>query len=200
LNTPKPFLLVTAATLLLLRTLLAQASPYRPLDVHSCPAADSALGPVGDDTKAHVRVHYSPARDSTGLTTGFEEGHPFPHLSFETHFAGRRPAQLPAAVLILFLRGDVAKDIQASPAAPTVSIELDDSATVELTPVLKGRFLGAGPIKLPVSALLLPDNLLRVARASKVTVHAGDATVRLTEADHRDVRAFYRAVACPETW
>jgi hypothetical protein len=190
------FLVVVAATIGAQRD-DAQQSPYRSLDVRSCPFADSLLGPLADDSKGNVRGRYLSERDSTYLTTTRERGRL--RVFFGIKFVGPRPTRSPAAQLNIMFRGADGRKLAALPATPSVVIILDGSATLELTSVVKGTFVGPeyAPVTLPVSALIPSDDLVRVAQAAKIAVRVGSADVTLSRAERRDLRGLVRVSVCP---
>jgi len=166
------------------------------VDVRSCPAADSVLGPAADDTKGRVRGLYGPESDSTFLVTGLE--HTLGRVSFSTKFQGARPTREPTATLIVMFRGNDARTVKESPTTPRVTLLLDDSVTIQPAPVLKGQLVGPQTLTLmPLSALVLPAEWVRLAQASEITVHVDNIVMRLTGDERRDLRALYRVAVCP---
>ena len=171
------------------------------IPVPSCAHADSLLGPLGDDSKGIVRRRHKPAADSTyfitGPATGVINGNQ-PSLSFFAGIGFPIPRLRPDAELLVILRGRAAATLTTSAAAPSVYLLLDDAAPRQLAIVTRGEFNGAPgtPVTLPVSAAILSDDLLALARATQAAVVVETIRIPLSGSDQRDLRALYRAAAC----
>ena len=176
----------------------AQGSRYQALKVRSCAYADSLLGPVRDDTRAEVQGFYHTERDSTYLISGAaRKNRPSVHASIK--LAGQRPTRSPSAQIAVYLRGDDATLIQASSSKPVVTMQLNDSVTIEPADAALGTFIGPTgvPVTLPVSALVLADDLLSVAEARAVVMNVGPLAVTFSPDERRAVRALLRVAVCP---
>lgn len=171
------------------------------IPVPSCPHADSLLGPLGEDSKGIVRRRHKPAADSTyfitGLGTGVINGNQ-PSLTFLAGIGFPIPRLRPDAELLVILRGRAAASLTKSAATPGVNLLLDDAAPRPLAIVTLGEFNGAPgtPVTLPVSAAILSDDLLALARADRAAIVIETVRIPLSGSDQRDLRALYRAAAC----
>lgn len=177
----------------------AQSSPYRSMRVRSCPYADSLLGPIRDDFRGAVRGFYHRERDTTYLVT--DAGGKRPNVTSSARYAGAAPTRGVAIQLTAFLRGPEAQQVlAASKNGPVdVTLALDDSMTIVPASTALGTY--AGPIEmisLPASALLEGVELLKVANARSIVVRAGQAFVRLSNDERRELRAIVRVASCPQ--
>lgn len=176
-----------------------QSGPYRSLRVRSCPYADSLLGPITDDFRGAVRGFYHKERDTTYLVT--DAGGKRPNITSSARFAGTAPARGVAIQLTAFLRGPEAQHVAAaSRNGPVdVTLVLDDSMAVVPASTALGTY--AGPVEmisLPASALLEGEELRKVANARTIVVKAGQASVRFTNDERRELRAIVRVASCPQ--
>jgi hypothetical protein len=174
----------------------AQRSPYRDVKIRSCAYADSVLGPMRDDYRADVRAFYHKENDSTYLVAGVEQDRP--RLNVSIKLSGQRPTRDPAAQLVFYLRGSEAKLVGGLGRPPVVSLVLEDSVPIEPAAVALGTFVGPknAPVTLPLSVLLLADDLARVARAGAVVLNADVVRIPLSPEERREVRAILRVSLC----
>ena len=187
--------LVAAATVLCASTLDAQG--YRPMKVRSCAFADSLLGPMRDDSKADIQGFHHEERDSTYLLATTKRKNRL-HLNVSIKLPGKRPTREPAAQIATFLRDDDGRVIQASQDEPIVTLVVDDSVKIQPAAAAKGTFVGpANKVLLPVSALVLADDLLRIALAHNVVMNVNAITIPFSDDERRAVRAAVRVAVCP---
>ena len=97
------------------------------------------------------------------------------------------------------LRGGEAEIMSASKEPLTVTLVLNDSVTIAPASVALGTFIAPkyAPLVLPVSALLLADDLLSAAQARTIVVNAGVVPVTVTPDERRQLRAILRVAVCP---
>lgn len=174
----------------------AQRSPYRDVKVKSCAYADSVLGPIRDDYRAEVRGFHHKERDSTYLVSGVEQA--LPRVNISIKVPGQRPTLDPAAQLVFYLRGGEAQVVGALGRTPALTFLLNDSATVLPAATALGTFVGPknAPVTLPLSALLLVEDLVAVALARSVVVDAEVVKVTLSPDERRAFRAIVRVALC----
>lgn len=167
------------------------------MKVRSCAYADSVLGPIRDDYRADVRGFYHREKDSTYLVTGVEQERPRINISIK--LPGQRPARDPAAQLVFYLRGGEAQAVGALGKTPAVLLVLNDSVTIEPSAVALGTFVGPkdAPVTLPMSVLLLADDLVSMAQARTIVMNAEVVKLSLTPEERRELRAIVRVAICP---
>ena len=168
------------------------------IDVVSCPAADSAVGPSKKKIKGRVRTFRQDAEDVTHLTTAAPRG-PL-RVMAAVKFYGERPTNNPELQLSVMNRDAAGRVLQAMTGEPRVESVLDDSTTLEPAQVKRGSFVGpeGAPVNVPVSVLLKTDQYLTVVRARRAKVRVvGVQDVALSNDELMDLRHLYRASVCP---
>ena len=172
------------------------AQGYRPVKVRSCPYADSLLGPIRDDYRSEVQGLYHKERDSTYLLAGSEGSRP-PKLNVSIKLQGKRPTRDPAAQLVVYMREGDARAVSSTDSL-AVTVAVNDTTTVSPAATAKGTFVGPErAMVIPVSALILSDDLLTLTQARKIVVNAGPVAVPLSGDERRSIRAILRVAICP---
>jgi len=192
---------ISIALMLALSSAKAQKDERREIRVKSCPAADSVLGPIGDDAKSPVTSMYFGARDSTWLTTARENANL--SLDFHTKLAGVPPTTEPEIQMSKIFRDAFGALLYRTTAPVKVSFILQDT-TFDAALADRGQFYGPGNhIAMPVSALIAPWQIGAIAQSKQAVIRyaSGDAhaDVKLGNGERRALRALYRAAVCPQT-
>src|SRR5260370_22132792 len=175
------------------------APPYRPLRVHSCPAADSLVDSSFRRNRGEARGYYHPGVDSGYLISGswsrlMQAGHA---VYAALAFPGHGPTASPAALLIMQLRGAGAWSQLQAPDHRVLTVIVDDSLQLSLSEAALGIKKGAPaePV-LPVYVNVSPASFLALARAKNIVVRFPGIEFSLDGVEREDLTAIYRAAVC----
>jgi len=201
-------IVTTLALTLMTGAALAAQRAYvpQPLEVASCPAADSALGPLGGDRDANVRGYYSADRDATALRTGTADlGSAAYFFAVDLEYPGHGPLNVEDArgmrnvgvILQLYLRGAEARELLETRPRPPIAITIDDSVSLTTGAPRVGTYRGPPQATtVPVSFNLHYDQLLELIRAREVDVAVGDRRHRMSDQQRRDARGLLHVALC----
>ena len=174
-------------------------SPFLPVRIESCAAADSLLGPLASDG-AVVRADYFADVDSTRLVAGREFAgympaeQTRPTFTVMTSYRGHKPTTYPHANVSVLITGQDARRLGSDSVAPVV-LMLDqspyrlDSVPIRLSP---------GPLGPSMFfTLKVPPNLFfALANAQKATFLFEKVRGVLSLRELRDIRGLYRVALC----
>lgn len=187
----------------------AQENAKPELRVTSCAAADSLLGPLGNDRKAIVRGAYNTGLWRVELATG-----PFTQQRWGD--AGVRavlwiPGNGPATTHDLLESGDIffqihlaiwdgktTKVLLASPEAhPAISLLLGDSMVVTPIGSKVGNYVGPPKYAIaPINIVMNGHDLVELAKAAKATIRVDSTSFPIAGSDLRDLRGMARVALC----
>jgi hypothetical protein len=178
----------------------------QPLHVESCPAADTALGPLGKDRSANVLGYYSAERNATGLRTGTLDASSAAYrFAVNLQYPGHGPLDvrdarrlIPGSIMLqLYVRGGEARHLLETRPLPPISLTLDDSVPFGTSTPYVGTYRGPPQATtVPITLDLRYDELLQLIRARDVTVSVGDRRYRMSEEQRRDARGLLHVALC----
>jgi len=194
-----PLLCSLAAYPGVLRAQVIELPPIypRPIQVPSCPAADSLVGvPSKAQRRAAVRIS-PPQPDGTAIV-----------LSGPPNFVGHKSAvlvELPVpptgrglgAILTVLVPPKVVD--QAMRDTAHLVVLAGDSLRLDFgVPVVPTRPEGVATGPVPLSVTISPASLLALARAPSIKARLNTAEIRLTRADVVDLNGLFRVVQCAQ--
>jgi hypothetical protein len=160
--------------------------------------ADSVIGPLRGDWAARVHGFHDAAGDSTMLWSGTPlvyEGQEWWVTALVRYRGPAAVGPLRPALAVAF-RSRRWTERFASDPPPDISLVLDDSVRILFAPPLRGEYYGEGVPIIPLSVNLTELQFMGLARARKVRVDVGPASVTLGGDDRRDLRGLFRLAWC----
>jgi hypothetical protein len=176
--------------------LISQGHKPKDVAVHSCPAADSLIGPMHDN--GNVRETYDGSAGATTLSTPVHVTRGQFTFSAALWFQGRGPVSFPAPNLS-FVVGDTkrAQDLLHATQHPNLALVVDDTLRIDLGPVAFGSYRGPDFLaQAPLTVSTLPTWALALARAGHAGVMVDSMTFRISDWELQDYRALYRVAVC----
>ena len=201
-------LVLTAAALSVFTYRAAsQQTTSRLLEVKTCQTADSLLGKLGEDRGGKVQGFYDQARDETWLIAGRvgEASESRSYFRTQIAFFGTGPLRVSDTLawaaaktsIVLFILGQVGRDILNAGSLPPTAILLEKSDTLSLQPPQLARY--TGPPERALAAIhfdLRYQELLELVRARRIEVQVGNERYEMTPNDRLDIRGLFRIAIC----
>lgn len=201
-----------------LRTLLATAASLAAADLHaqagaSCPAADSAVGPVA---RAPVGRRYDRVTDTTTVSAmkifvPMLSANPGATMYLYAKHEGQTPSGPVALSLTIEMdvrpssgrASDVSREAARLEPVEDLALLIDDSTRVRIPrSQYTSRVAGQGALSGPklhevLTFALTPDQMLAIARAQRrIEMAAGPVRMSLGRGEFAAAREMYRLAAC----
>lgn len=189
-----------AVLLMLPCTLTAQASPYRPVKLQSCLAADSVLGTSHEAARGRIRGYYDRAADMTHLIGGTSTVPEYPSsVMGAVNYLGRGPFLRPALELSILVAGPMGRRLWQTQEPPAVTMAVDDTVPILLSGIKRGRYEGPRDAAIiPINLILHYDAFRTLVASTKATVRVAGTSIRWNDDTHHDVQGLFLGAVCQQ--